>query len=306
MDLCQLFDRTFDLMLGVICLSEETLAVSDDPPVDSEPEPGPKLFRRPSGILSSQINRMLPPGPPDQIELEFGNFHKKLHALDYLRSFGMLAVFLGLMAFQVWLWRGFVWSPLVAGLYLIILLGEGLVYVLGPRLVTDIGEVGLAIFALVIVLGLLRIIVRKLVLFVIRRRERKRAKKAQLQNGEEVTPPAKPERKSRLSVAAVREEQWFREGAENWNKRQRLVSCAGFALVHMGNIIYPIATLLPLGIMGYVFMRAYLGEYKVTGDRTKAVLRSSKLHRMYNRVAFWAAAIQLTALFGFHISIFGH
>ena len=306
MNLCQLFDRTFDLMLGVICLSEETLAVPDDPPVDSEPEP--KLFKRPSGLLSRQINRFLPPGPSNQIELEFGNFHKELHALDYLRSAGMLAVFLGLMVFQVWLWRGFLWSPAVLAVYLFIWLGDGLVHLLGPRLATDIGEVGLVIFALLLAAVVLRFVGRRVVLFVLRRRQRKRAKRAPLQNdGEAATPsPAKPKRVSLLSSAAVSEEQWFREGAENWNKRQRFVSCAGFALVHLGNIIYPIATMLPLGLMGYVFMRSYLREYKTTGDRVKAVLRSSKLHRMYNRIALWATVIQLTTTFVFHISLYGH
>ena len=281
-------------------MSEEMTAEPDDAIVEPEPasEPDPQLFKRPSsGFLERLVNRILPPAPPDQVKLEFGNFQKELHGRDYLRSFAMLAVFLGLIAFQAWLWRGFLWSPAVAVWFLVEWIGGGLIDLVGHSAATIIGNALIALILLLMVRAIVRRLRRRLAL------KRNGATKTDNAEGDN---DDKPKRVSVLSRAAVSEEQWFREGAERWNKRQRFLSCLGFAVVHLGNVIYSIATLLPLGIMGYVFMRAYLREYKATGERTRAVLRSSKLHRLYNRIAFWASGIQIVVIVVFHLSIIGH
>lgn len=101
-----------------------------------------------------------------------------------------------------------------------------------------------------------------------------------------------------FNKAAVFEEQAFREGAENWNWNQRLRSCLVFGAIHMVNLIYPIATILPLALGGALFMAVYLRTYKRTHFRRSAVLASAVIHRVYNRIALAAIVISLALLLG--------
>lgn len=89
-----------------------------------------------------------------------------------------------------------------------------------------------------------------------------------------------------LDRAAMWEEQWFRTGAESWTARQRLCSCVAFGAVHVMNIIYPISSLIVVGLVGAVFMAVYLREYKRSGSTRRATFASAKLHATYNRFAF--------------------
>ena len=86
-------------------------------------------------------------------------------------------------------------------------------------------------------------------------------------------------------VAAMYEEQWFRTGAENWSPGQRIYATVAFGAVHAMNIIYPIASLIVVTLVGAVFMACYLHVYRRTGDRQVATLASAKLHATYNRFA---------------------
>lgn len=88
-----------------------------------------------------------------------------------------------------------------------------------------------------------------------------------------------------LNRAAMNEEQWFRNGAENWSWQQRLYSCCAFGIVHVTNIIYPISSLLVVGAVGGVYLRYYLRVYRRTGDSQYATLAATKLHANFNR---WA------------------
>ena len=89
-----------------------------------------------------------------------------------------------------------------------------------------------------------------------------------------------------LDQLAMYEEQWFRTGAETWTIRQRIYSCVAFGLVHVVNIIYPIASILVVGAVGGVFMWVYLRTFKKTQSVKLATLASAKLHASYNRFAF--------------------
>jgi hypothetical protein len=66
----------------------------------------------------------------------------------------------------------------------------------------------------------------------------------------------------------------------------------------MVNLIYPLATILPLAIGGGLFMIVYLRTYRKTQSRRAAVLMSAIWHRVYNRVAISALVIWLIVVFG--------
>lgn len=89
-----------------------------------------------------------------------------------------------------------------------------------------------------------------------------------------------------LDRAAMWEEQWFRTGAESWTMRQRFLSCVVFGTVHVANIIYPLASLLVVSLLGGVLMFVYLREYKRSGSTRRATYAAAKLHATYNRFAF--------------------
>lgn len=109
-----------------------------------------------------------------------------------------------------------------------------------------------------------------------------------------------------FNKAAVYEEQSFREGSENWSVAQRVASCIAFGAIHMTNLIYPLATILPLALGGAVFMVVYLRVYRRTKFRRSAVLASSLFHRVYNRLALTAFAITLIVILGWSaLGLFG-
>lgn len=106
-----------------------------------------------------------------------------------------------------------------------------------------------------------------------------------------------------LDRAAMHEEQWFRAGAESWSIWQRIYSCAAFGAVHLVNFIYPVASLIVVGLVGAVFMATYLREYRRSGSYERAALASAKLHAAYNRFAFayMAVAVCILIIIGFFV-----
>jgi hypothetical protein len=107
-----------------------------------------------------------------------------------------------------------------------------------------------------------------------------------------------------FNKAAVYEEQAFREGSESWNMQQRVRSCLAFGAIHMVNLFYPLATILPLAVAGGFFMFIYLRTYRKVSPqhsivfRRAAVLESSLWHRVYNRMALIAVVLTLLVYFG--------
>jgi hypothetical protein len=102
-----------------------------------------------------------------------------------------------------------------------------------------------------------------------------------------------------FNKAAQDEEHTFREGAENWNLRQRVTSCLIFGAVHQVNLFYPLATILPLALGGGLFMAVYLRTYKGSGqNRRAAVLEATVTHRVYNRIALTVVVVYLLGLSG--------
>lgn len=102
---------------------------------------------------------------------------------------------------------------------------------------------------------------------------------------------------------AMNEEQWFRRGAENWTQLQRFTSCAAFGLVHVANVIYPIASILVVGfVVGGTALAVYLSEYKRSQDSATATLAATKFHATYNRFAIIYMAVALVLVLGVSVS----
>jgi hypothetical protein len=84
---------------------------------------------------------------------------------------------------------------------------------------------------------------------------------------------------------ALSEEQTFREGAESWTFGQRVKASVLFGFAHVGNLFYPVASLLALSVGGGLFMVAYLLGRRRTGHNRDGVYRATALHALYNAVA---------------------
>lgn len=84
--------------------------------------------------------------------------------------------------------------------------------------------------------------------------------------------------------AALLEEQWFRSGAENWSWPRRLYSCVAFGAVHLLNLIYAIANLVGVTVVGAILLAVYLQRVRGGGDPRAATIEAAKVHAHYNMV----------------------
>lgn len=89
------------------------------------------------------------------------------------------------------------------------------------------------------------------------------------------------------------EEQWYREGADQWSQLQRIRSSLAFGIGHISNLIYPFLAFLPLAVMGYVLTSIYRRELRRTDSKDAALIRVIVVHRLYNRCAGVIIGLQL-------------
>jgi hypothetical protein len=82
--------------------------------------------------------------------------------------------------------------------------------------------------------------------------------------------------------SATIEEQWYREGAESWKPRQRLTANLIFGFSHITTIFYPVASYLPLCLLGYTLNQVYLQELQQTHNQDLALERAIVVHRLSN------------------------
>lgn len=85
-----------------------------------------------------------------------------------------------------------------------------------------------------------------------------------------------------LPLFAMREEQIFRQGAQNWSARRRVWMAVRFGITH-ALIGIPIGVALALSIGGAWFIRCYLVGFRAGGgDEAAGVLESTRAHTAYN------------------------
>ena len=224
----------------------------------------PHEFHRPTdGWYNGTLMRLLPPPPKRHIVFSFGELKERFRWRHYALGLPLIGLIIGMIQLQI-----------------------HLLPVMQYNVVTGIVALGEAVG----ISGYLAVALVFFVWMVLRRFSNRSASS--------MTSNHSPHTYGFFNRAAVYEEQAFREGAENWHTGQRLVSCLVFGAVHMTNLIYPLATILPLALGGAVFMAVYLRTYRKTRFRRSAVLAAALLHRVYNRIALAAFAISLVIILG--------
>lgn len=227
----------------------------------------PKVFHRPRrGIYTKAVMWIMPPPPEHHIVFSFGslNVRYRKNWRLHLRMLGLMGVVFGLIQLQVWLFPVLRYS-VVSGFF-----------ALADRF-------GISMWiALGVFVGLFNLL---------------------RWFNDRVDGKAGERSISRhtygfFSGAAIWEEQAFREGAENWTRFQRIRSHAAFGAIHMVNLIYPLATILPLAVGGAFFMWRYLRTMDRVAFRRTAVLEAAVWHRVYNRVVMFAVGGSLVVFFG--------
>lgn len=93
--------------------------------------------------------------------------------------------------------------------------------------------------------------------------------------------------------AALLEEQWFRSGAETWSWPQRLYSCVAFGAIHLLNLIYAIANLVGVTMVGAILLAVYLRRIRAGGDQRAATIEAAKVHAHYNMVIMAVLTLML-------------
>jgi len=213
--------------------------------------PGTQEFHRPDGgIYTDTLMRIMPPQPDRHIMLSFGNLKPRIRLRHYLLALPVLAAILGLVQLQIKLLP---WTR------------NSVVSVVGK----SVGAFGL----IQTIIGLITLEVLVHLLY---------------HDKPHVKSTMSPRTYGFFNKAAVYEEQAFREGSERWNTRQRIISCFAFGALHMVNLWYPLATILPLSLGGGLFMWVYLRTYRRVPFRRSAVLESSITHRVYNKLVLLA------------------
>ena len=224
----------------------------------------PVVFERPQGGVYTTLLMWFMkfvPAPPRHIAYSFGDLRPRFKKVDYLWALPMLAAFVGLVHVQLQAvpWLGY---SVITGYFA---LGE------------KAGLPGWAVIASFFVV----------VIWWSRRGNRKPGR------------TQTPHTYGLLNQAALYEEQVWRENSHRWNFGQRLISCVTFGAIHMVNLFYPLATILPLSIAGGVFMFIYLRSYRRYRQegrvhaRRDATFRAAIAHRLYNRCALAAILVVL-------------
>lgn len=220
----------------------------------------PKPFHRPrGGIFVRAVMAMMPPTPERHIVYSFGELKPRYRWYHFAAAIPMLLAVIGLITLQDEL------LPFMA-------------YNVVTGFLAAMAAVGLSTWIGLLLFMLLTILVQ-------RRADRHEQTVA-------------PHTYGFFNKAAVYEEQAFREGSERWSFFEGLRSCLAFGAIHMVNLIYPLAAILPLALGGALFMAVYLRTYRRTRWRRGAVLEASVWHRVYNKVALTATAIWLVLALG--------
>jgi hypothetical protein len=225
----------------------------------------PDVFHRPNGgWYTRAVMSIMPPAPVRHIVFSFGELRPRFRLHHFAYGIAMLSVFIGLVLLQDHFFPFMKYSPLSGG-------------------AAAIEAVGLPKWTTIPIIVI--------VVFILTKRSRPSNK-----------PSISRHTYGFFNGAAVFEEQAFREGAESWSFWQRFRSCVAFGAIHMVNLFYPLATILPLAVGGALLTVIYLRNYRRTGFRRAAVLEAAVWHRVYNKIALTVAAVALVITIGYMLA----
>lgn len=221
----------------------------------------PVVFQRPNGgFFTKAVMAVMPEQPKFQIVYSFGKLRVHYRPKHYFGGALMLAIFIGLVQLEVYLAPWLKYSVLTGISTALTALGFN------------------EVLALAVTITLVVLYMRH--------------------SSKGVQQLVSPHTIGFFNRAAIWEEQLFREGAEDWNFQQRLRACLAFGLIHLANMFYPLATVLPLSIGGGLLVWTYLHSMRLHNFRRRAVLDASVWHRVYNRMALIIVAVTLPLAFG--------
>ncbi len=98
-----------------------------------------------------------------------------------------------------------------------------------------------------------------------------------------------------IPLFALAEERAFRQGAEIWAGKKRVLKCIQFGLAH-ALIGIPIGVALALSLGGAYFMAVYLRSWRRLHDEREAVLESARAHVVYNTGIIGLVAVLVVLL----------
>lgn len=227
----------------------------------------PDMFTRMrGGWFVSLVMAMMPPQPERHIVYGCGDIRRKIRWYDYLWAAVVLVLFVAAYKAQVAVVPWLKLSPLTA----LMIGGERYIHI--PDYIT----LGVVIGAWI---GL----------------GRRKSRKTQGVSSSMHTIGI-------LNKMALAEEQGFREGSENWTLWQRTRSCLAFGAIHMVNMFYAFATILPIALCGAGLMAYYNYTLRRTQFRRSAVLATAVKHRSYNKVVLIVVALQLATASGLNVA----
>jgi len=243
---------------NVIAEIERALPDTRETPLD---------FRHPfTGYFGRLVMSIMPPPPSSHIVMGYGRLQERMQLRHYLTAFPLIIMIIGLISLQTYFLSWTKYSAIT-----------GFTTILEKMGVPN--WAALALFVGLIIGG----------------RNYRSRKPRQRKPG---TGAISQHTIGFFNGAAVLEEQTFREGSENWTTWQRCRSCIAFGLIHLGNLFYPLASVLPLALGGALFMAVYLRKYHQTKSRRLAVLSAAVWHRTYNRLALAVMVVSVAVWFG--------
>ena len=284
----------------------------------NDTQPAAMPFVRPNDSLGRRfMNRhLLPPQPDNQIAYDFGNLKQYRSAKLTLLGIGIELAHVVVSLSLIHLWRGFAIAP-----FTIYLGGMSWLAVHNPSL--------LIVIVLGLVLALLGLIVwqfarnsgaewKKLRASArnwfrdecTRWRQRATNRRAVQAAGGDKSVQAPLQHKTRMPTRViVQREQWLRQGAENWTKKQQLMACCVSSICVIPIMLTSISEFTAHALFAALYMKLYLRGYKKYGNQREAVLHTMLIHRAVNR-----AIILMLLLNGFiayinfdlFMSIHGH
>lgn len=255
-------------------------------------QPTETPFVRPNDTMSRRFinRRILPPAPQNHVAFNFGKLAPKSPGKILLLGIGIELAHVAFSIGLIHLWRGFAIAP-----FTVFIGGMSWLAIDHPTLMVTI-VLGLV----VVLLGLIGATfahnsgaeLKKLKLAIrdwfrdergrLRQRSANRQAVRAAGGNKSVRVPLKHKTRMVTQIVITRE-QWLRQGAENWTKKQRLKACFVSSLCVIPITLTSLSEFTAHTLLAVLYMKIYLRAYRRYGSQREAVLRTVHVHQAVNR-----------------------